>query len=118
MRCPILLRRDTSFVTGRTGQFADTGVDTYNDAWFESVEHQADIKWTYGVCRAGQTIRCAPSTFGYVNPFPSIADGMPGKKCQYLNASRHSQGRQTTRASPSFRAKSAWTRTRSARRWI
>jgi len=71
---------------GTYGSFADTGVDTYNDAWFENVEHKADIKWTYGVCRAGQTIRCAPSTFGYVNPFPSIADGMPGKKCQYLNA--------------------------------
>lgn len=70
---------------GTYGRFADTGVDKYNDAWFESVEHQADIKWTYGVCRPGQTIKCESSTFGYVNPFPSIADGMPGKKCQYLN---------------------------------
>ena len=72
---------------GTYGSEFDTNTTKYDDAWFENPEHAGDIKWTYGTCEHGAIVRCVPESFGYIDPFPSIADGEPGKKCQWIEAS-------------------------------
>ena len=72
---------------GTYGSYGDTKTTKYDDAWFADPEHAGDIKWTYGVCVDGQKLLCAPQSFAYIDPFPSISDVKGGKKCQWIDAS-------------------------------
>jgi hypothetical protein len=33
-------------------------------------------------------VHCGPTSFGFVDPFPSIEAGQPGKRCQFIDASQ------------------------------
>ena len=73
---------------GTYGSKADTGTDKYDDEWFNDPANARDIQWTYSECEPWTTVRCQSSTFGFVDPFPSIAAGEPGKRCQYIDVSQ------------------------------
>jgi len=73
---------------GTYGSKADTGTDKYDDDWFNDPANARDIQWTYSECEPWTTVHCQSSTFGFVDPFPSIAAGEPGKRCQYIDVSQ------------------------------
>ena len=72
---------------GTYGSKDDTGTDKYDSDWFNDPANARDIQWTYSECKPWTTVYCGPSSFGFVDPFPSIEAGQPGKRCQFIDAS-------------------------------
>ena len=73
---------------GTYGSKEDTGTDKYDSDWFNDPANARDIQWTYSECKPWTTVYCGPSSFGFVDPFPSIEAGQPGKRCQFIDASQ------------------------------
>ena len=73
---------------GTYGSKDDTGTDKYDSDWFNDPANARDIQWTYSECKPWTTVYCGPSSFGFVDPFPSIEAGQPGKRCQFIDASQ------------------------------